>query len=75
MREGSTIHNPINAVLYKSLYPKFKLPNNTYIEYKNKLYLRKNNTMNLIKTFLNIKRPEEEPLQTKHLNKEHLKKN
>uniref|UniRef100_A0A6C0B5Q8 Uncharacterized protein n=1 Tax=viral metagenome TaxID=1070528 RepID=A0A6C0B5Q8_9ZZZZ len=76
MREGSTVNNPINAGLYKKLYPRFTLPNKVYIRYKNKLYLKKNGTLNFIKNFFNTKRPEDKNIKKVYSdNRAQLKKN
>jgi len=74
MREGSTLKNPINGYLYKSMYPKVKLPNNTYIRYQNKLYLKKNDNLNFIKAFFNTRRPESEKSRSSSDNRQSLKK-
>lgn len=75
MREGSTINNPINGQLYKSLYPKFKLPNSTYISYKKTLYFKKHDKLDFIRPlFSNTKRPKDEKSQLKSTDRQYLKK-
>jgi len=54
MREGYTKENPINISLFKKLYPTTKLPNNTYVNFNNKLYFLKNNKLDFIGGFVPI---------------------
>lgn len=74
MREGYTKDNPIDATLYKSLYPKNHLPDNSYINYQNKLYFIKNNKLDFIKRFTNAKRPTQEASQNLSQDRHQLKK-
>ena len=60
MREGYTKKNPIDVSLFRNLYPGVKLPNNSYVNFRNKLYITKNNKFNIVSIFNNSKRPKSE---------------
>ena len=74
MREGYTKAIPIDAATYKSLYPNNDLPNNTFVNYENKLYFLKNNRCTFIESVISTKRPTREQRENKPLNRHQLKK-